>query len=147
MSRLFLSVLALLSVLFLVGCGGGDFALPPGDVEAGKQAFVDLRCNACHTVADIEVLEGERPTVTKHLGGERGRVRSYEELVTSIVNPSHKISVRPGEDTFLEVADLEGKSRMQEYNKIMSVQQLVDITTFLQNEYEITSNYSYRELQ
>ncbi len=31
------------------------FRLPEGDVEAGKAAFVELQCNACHEVRGIEL--------------------------------------------------------------------------------------------
>jgi hypothetical protein len=30
----------------------GDFFLPVGDVAAGRQAFVDLKCYSCHAVPD-----------------------------------------------------------------------------------------------
>lgn len=110
------------------------FRLPNGDAAAGQQAFVDLRCNACHEVRGvaIEHLEG---IAHVPLGGPTTRVRTYGELVTSIINPSHKITPpnrRPGaapeEESLMSYAYL---------NDVMTVQQLVDLVVFLQPTYEI----------
>ena len=43
----------------LAGCNpqARGFALPPGDAEQGKETFVAMGCNACHSIADsIEKL-------------------------------------------------------------------------------------------
>ena len=110
------------------------FRLPDGDAVAGRQAFVDLGCNACHEVAGvpIEYLEG---IAHVQLGGKRTRLRTYGELVTSIINPSHKIAPRHREGG----AVLEGESVMTYLylNQIMTVQELVDLVAFLHPTYEV----------
>lgn len=110
------------------------FRLPDGDPAAGRQAFVDLRCNACHEVAgvSIEYLEG---AARVPLGGKTAHVRTHGELVTSIINPSHKIAP-PHRDSG---ATPEGQSLMTYayLNEVMTVQQLVDLVAFLQPTYEI----------
>jgi L-cysteine S-thiosulfotransferase len=110
------------------------FRLPDGDAAAGRQAFVALGCNACHEVAGvpIEYLEG---IAHVQLGGKTTHVRTYGELVTSIINPSHKIAPRHREGG----AVLEGESLMTYLylNQIMTVQELVDLVTFLQPTYEV----------
>jgi hypothetical protein len=110
------------------------FRLPDGDPAAGRQAFVDLRCNACHEVAGVpvEYLEGIARVT---LGGKTTRVRTHGELVTSIVNPSHRIAP-PHRDSG---AAPEGLSLMSYayLNEVMTVQQLVDLVAFLQPTYEI----------
>jgi len=109
------------AVILLAGCGS-EFALPEGDIQRGRETFVALQCHACHSVADIDQTEsGPTPPIHKRLGGEVTRVKSYEDLVTSIINPSH----RPG------------RSPMPSYNDVMTVQQLVDLVTFLQSEYRV----------
>lgn len=124
-------------MLLLTGCSG-EFALPEGDAQRGRAAFVALECQTCHSVADIERVESDlSPPIHKKLGGEVSRVRSYEDLVTSIINPSHRLSVRYPHDSVAEVADEEGHSRMPNYNDVMTVQQLVDLVTFLQPEYRV----------
>jgi L-cysteine S-thiosulfotransferase len=112
---------AVIALVLLGGCGG-DFALPEGDIQRGRETFVELQCHSCHSVADIDQAESElSPPIHKRLGGEVTRVKRYEDLVTSIINPSH----RPG------------RSAMPSYNDVMTVQQLVDLVTFLRSEYRV----------
>jgi L-cysteine S-thiosulfotransferase len=125
------------AIVLLAGCGG-DFALPEGDIQRGREAFVALECHTCHSVADIDQVETDlSPPIHKKLGGEVSRVKRYEDLVTSIINPSHRLSARFPEDMIAEIADEEGRSRMPSYNDVMTVQQLVDLVTFLQSEYRV----------
>ena len=110
------------------------FRLPDGDPAAGQKAFVDLRCNACHEVTGVpvEYLEGIAHVT---LGGETTHLRTYGELVTSIINPSHKIAPRDRDSG----ASPEGQSLMSYVylNEVMTVQQLVDLVAFLQPTYEV----------
>ena len=130
-----LSIFLLLAGLILtLGCNseGRGFALPDGDKEAGKEAFVKLRCNDCHSVSDIE-WAGDPQNAHVPLGGDVPRIKSYGELVTSVINPSHKIA-----KGYKHVGTTEeGNSKMRNYNEIMSVQALTDIVTFLQTEYHL----------
>ena len=50
------AALLLASIVGLQGCTqeSDGFALPEGSVASGKQTFVELGCNGCHSVADIE---------------------------------------------------------------------------------------------
>ncbi len=129
--------LTVLSVLMLSGCDtqGRGFALPPGNAEQGQLTFVALNCNSCHSVKDVleQATEGKHPTVSVALGGTVTRVKTYGELVTSIINPSHKLS--RGRDTSTLTKD--GDTRMPSYNEVMSVQEMIDLTTFLQDSYDI----------
>lgn len=129
---------AAIGILVLLGGCGGEFALPEGDAGRGREAFIELQCHTCHSVADIEKAESDRsPPIHKKLGGQVSRVRSYEDLVTSIINPSHRLSARYPEDMTSEIADEEGRSRMPSYNDVMTVRQLVDLVTFLEPQYEV----------
>ncbi len=122
------------SFALLLGCEreSRGFALPKGDIEAGKKAFVKLSCVDCHSIADIE-WRSNAENVHLPLGGEVPRIKTYGELVTSIINPSHKIA-----EGYEHVGTLEGgTSKMRNYNEVMSVQALVDIVTFLQSEYQL----------
>lgn len=110
------------------------FALPKGDAEKGKQAFIELNCHTCHTVAGETLPEVQRAIKAPNLGGEVYRVKTYGELVTSVVNPKHVIS-----------KDWEGStSPMPVVNDRMTVAQMIDIVEFLngcyvklQPEYEV----------
>jgi hypothetical protein len=129
--------LALLGLgAFLVGCSSGyeGFTLPPGDAARGQAAFVAFRCYDCHRVAGVELPVGEeRDQVIVELGGEVDRVRTYDDLVTAIINPSHRLA----QGYTPSLVAQEGKSRMTVYNDVMTVSQLVDLVTFLQGHYEL----------
>ena len=126
------------STMLLVGCGGGPksgkgFSLPEGDVEEGRKAFVNLDCHGCHTVAGIDLPSPVRNyPVAVELGGEVIQVKSYGELATSIINPSHKIAEKY--KTMLEKTD--GVSAMKNFNASMTVDQMIDIVAFLQSRYK-----------
>ena len=69
------------------------FVLPSGDNEKGKQAFIELKCHQCHTVAGELLPENVEPSMVKlHLGGEVYRVKTYGQLVTSVIHPNHNLS-------------------------------------------------------
>ena len=104
-------------------------------MEAGRATFVSLQCNACHSVDNVDqrVEEGAKPKMSIGLGGEVARIATYGELVTSIINPSHRLA--PGYQVE-DIAD-EGESKMKNYNDVLTVRQLCDLVAFLQSEYEL----------
>jgi len=109
------------------------FRLPDGDPVAGRQTFLDLHCNSCHEVRDV-AIEYREGLAHVTLGGQTTRVKTYGELVTSIINPSHRIAppnrdaVLPGGESIMSAVYL---------NEIMTVQELVDLVAFLQSTYEV----------
>lgn len=111
------------------------FRLPEGSIWKGKTAFVDLGCIQCHSVVGEalmpEVAEPRKTHVV--LGGEITRVKTYGQLVTSIINPSHVISAKPNE----KYTDSEGNSLMPDFSKAMTVRQMIDIAEFLQARYKV----------
>jgi hypothetical protein len=121
---------------------GQQIVLPEGDAARGERAFVELECTACHTVRgkDLPAAEEMGP-VTIVLGGSVSKVKSYSELVTSVINPSHKLARNPFKQEF----EQDGQSVMPVYNDVMSVTQLIDIVTFLGSQYEVIERpgYSY----
>jgi len=131
------------TLLLLTGCTeeSSGFALPTGDMAQGKATFVALGCNGCHSVADIEhtAIDAEierlgKPATAKvnvPLGGKTTRYRTQGELVASIINPDHKISL--SYDRAAATTD----SPMIAVNEAMTIQQLIDLVAFLQDEYDI----------
>ena len=130
-------LLVLLGVgALLVGCSSGyeGFTLPPGNAARGQADFVAFRCYDCHRVAGVDLPASEEPNqVLVELGGKVSRMRHYDDLVTAIINPSHRLA--QGYTPSLVAQD--GKSRMTVYNDVMTVSQLIDIVTFLQGHYEL----------
>lgn len=130
------SIVMLALGAILTGCAGGyeGFTLPPGDAQRGKEAFVHFRCYDCHTVSDVEMpVAEERDQAIVELGGAVGRIRSYDDLVTAIINPSHRLAQGYSETLVAQ----DGKSKMTIYNDVMTVSQLVDLVTFLQGTYKL----------
>ena len=122
--------------VWLAGCAtdNNQFTLPPGDADRGQEAFAKFRCFDCHLVHGVNLPPGEEPgQVMVELGGQVHRLRDYGDLVTAIINPSHRLAKGYVESM---VAN-DGKSRMTVYNDVMTVSQLIDIVTFLQLHYEL----------
>ena len=131
----------------LSGCGGDTmsergFRLPDGDAMAGREAFLYMQCNQCHSIngEQLPIIPGQEPPYVE-LGGKVTRVKTYGELITAIINPSHKLA-----DGYEEQVVAEGgESKMYVYNEFMTVQELVDIVMFLQPYYDVVvPEYTYR---
>ncbi len=129
-----------ITVLVLSGCdpfskeSPQGFSLPEGNKEDGKAAFARLGCNACHFVPAIPqltpVAEG---AISIELGGEGPKIKTYADLVTSIINPSHRFA----KGYPLDQIQRDGISNMPVYNNVMTVEELVDLVTFLQPHYRL----------
>ena len=98
------------------------FTLPRGDAARGRAVFVRLECYACH-----EVRGESFPAATEaNLGPElaqMGAVHPPEFFAESVVNPSAVV------DAPYRAPD--GSSRMPAFNDSMSVQELIDLVTYL----------------
>lgn len=131
-----------LAIISLAACEpqpntGRGFSLPEGDVSMGKTTFIELACNTCHSIADIEQLPlDDKSLPLVKLGGSINVIKTYGELVTSIINPSHKVLRRkPYNQGTIMTED--GSSTMRVYNDIMTVTQLVNLVTFLEDNYKV----------
>lgn len=137
----------LAGTLVLGACGGDrmsekGFSLPQGDAVRGKEAFLYMHCHECHTIAGLELprVELSDPPFVE-LGGTVTKVKTYGELVTAIINPSHKLAKGYPMDSI----SVDGDSLMPVYNGFMTVQELIDIVTFLQPHYDVfVPKYEYR---
>ena len=134
-----LSLGFILLALLTLACdgpkSGAGLRLPDGDVERGKAAFLELKCNTCHTVAKTEIAEpGKDYAYTRVvvLGGEIRQIKTYGDLVTSIINPTHSLASGYPKDLITK----NGQSAMTNFNDTMTVRQLIDLVAFLQSRYE-----------
>ncbi|MGD2131576.1 MAG: hypothetical protein PVI23_02220 [Maricaulaceae bacterium] len=140
--KLFAPLLAAAFAPAVIACtdvgptSGFGFKLPDGDPELGRTVFANYFCHDCHEVSndpEIRAEFGEEPYyMTVVLGGETSRIQTYGELVTSIINPSHRISDRwepmPGESR---------QSPMRNYNDLLTVRELIDLVAYVQGTYEL----------
>lgn len=102
--------------------------IPAGDPQAGRQAFIDLKCIACHEVDGDEALP--KP-FSANPGPTLGLFPSFQtpgELADAIIFPSHSI----GQNTYPE-----GKSRepspMGDFTQSMTVRQLIDLLAYIRS--------------
>jgi hypothetical protein len=134
---LLISLVALCALVCVSSCDRDDrrqgvIYLPEGDAAKGEMYFVSLGCVSCHSVIGAELPDSvEAGPVRVLLGSRTGRKMYYGQLVTSIVNPSHRLSARYRKD---EVSQ-QGGSLMTSYNDVLTVTQLTDLIAFLQKYY------------
>lgn len=124
--------------LVIAGCQpavSGEYSFPEGDAAAGQKAFTDLGCHTCHSVTGApEIRDGLNAAErTIPLGGEQTTVYTYGELVTAIINPTHQVS----QSRLGTMVANDGESLMRSYNDIMTVSQLADLVTFLEQHYTL----------
>ena len=145
------AILALTGLVALSGCDQAarmsekGFRLPDGDAEAGRATFLEMECHQCHSIKGMELPEvGGQGAPYVQLGGEVTRVKTYGELVTAIINPSHRLASGYARTAVAR----DGESKMAVYNEHMTVQQLIDLVMFLQPTYEVVPpEYRYRTYQ
>lgn len=127
--------LLFLVLLGAVGCNhhsSAGFRLPEGDAGHGEQVFQDIGCVSCHEVITKSSLPKPvvDPPVPK-LGGMVQYIPTDGQLVTSIINPSHRIAKTYAS----QVATSGGVSRMPDFTETMTVRQLVDLVAFVRSTY------------
>ncbi|MBI4519817.1 MAG: cytochrome c [Gemmatimonadetes bacterium] len=106
--------------------------LPAGDAAAGRQAFQDLHCSACHAVAgeatfEAPVADSQGPVLDSRLS-----VRTASEVAEAIVVPSHSISLRVSAELKTRLAGTT-LSPMGDFSRAMTVRQLIDLVAYLRS--------------
>jgi hypothetical protein len=145
---LLISLVALCALICVSACDRDDRSqgaiyLPEGDAAKGEMYFVSLGCISCHSVIGAELPDPvEAGPVRVLLGSRTGRSMSHGRLVTSIVNPSHRLSSRYRKNE----SSQQGESLMTSYNDVLTVTQLTDLIAFLQKHYVKAERpgYTYR---
>jgi len=103
---------------------GWQFTMPKGDAAKGREAFEKYACYVCHEV------RGEKFPAAPPPGGvlgpelsQMGPLHPLEYFTESIINPSaHASKKYRGPD---------GKSTMPTHNDRMTVQELIDLSTYI----------------
>jgi sulfur-oxidizing protein SoxX len=130
----------LLSVLAACSYGPDSpkgFSLPEGDMVKGEKVFMQYQCQSCHILEgyDDDSLIKEFDTLVQ-LGGTSSLVKTYAQLVTSVINPSHKLAPR-SRSIEEKLTNDDGSSKMRVFNDVMTVQELIDLVAFLQPKYKV----------
>lgn len=108
---------------------GWKFTLPKGDVSEGRKIFVELECYKCHEV------KGEHfPAVAKEERGagpelsQMAGMHPVEFFAESIINPNAVIDPEDKEKGYVGE---DGKSKMPDYNDLLTLKQVTDLATYL----------------
>ncbi|MDC8829512.1 cytochrome C [Alteromonas gilva] len=127
-------------LLVIMGCqpaanSAKGFSLPEGDASAGKAAFMQYGCVDCHVVEGITSKPADSYALLRpvRLGGPDAGIRTYGQLVTSVINPSHKLAPRYPVSM---ITDSEG-SKMPNINDSLTVTDLINLVAFLQPKYDV----------
>lgn len=140
MNKVTLLLLSILSI-GLISCNSGPdsprgFSLPEGDASEGETVFMKYQCLACHSLAGFEdvsiVKQFEQPI---RLGGTSSIVKTYAQLVTAVINPSHELA--PRARNLENITNEDGTSKMPIFNDVMTVTELVNLVAFLQPQYKV----------
>ena len=143
-----LFLISLFALLWAVGgCtqdpkSSAGFRLPDGDPVQGREVFLYMQCNQCHTIkgTELPVIPGADPAYVE-LGGRVATVKTYGDLVTSVINPSHRLAPGYAKEKVSE----NGESNMYTYNRHMTIQELIDLVAFLQSHYDVVPpQFDYR---
>jgi hypothetical protein len=131
---------AIIIAASLGGCDKGPepvkgFVLPEGDVALGQKVFTEIGCRYCHTIADLALPPFEaEPVLEIMLGGKVLKVKSYGELLNSIVNPNHTVEL--SYKLKLDREDRkDAESPMPVFNDVLTVTELIDLAAFLHSRY------------
>lgn len=107
-----------------------EFYVPSGDAAMGREAFIELKCYACHRVAhDADLPASFSGTKGPELVFDSADY-SREMVATMVMSPSHTIAGGFGQGTPEDVQF----SSMGDFSNAMTVRQLRDIVSYLRAE-------------
>jgi len=108
---------------------GWKFSLPQGDPAQGRQWFVKLECYKCHEIKGEEFPavaaadKGVGPDLSQMAG-----LHPVEFFAESIINPNAVVDADAKEKGYLGA---DGKSKMPDYNDILTGKELADLAAYL----------------
>lgn len=108
--------------------------VPPGSEAAGKTLFVERGCYQCHTAGDVSFppTESLAESLFIELGTQEHRGWSRDDYARAIMNPNHTVS--PDYHKIMIILGDKFKaenSPMPGFNDILTVNDLIHLTTFL----------------
>ena len=102
---------------------GWQFTMPKGDVAKGREAFEKFACYVCHEVRGEKFPAAAPGSMLGPELSQMGPLHPLEFFTESIVNPSaHAAKKYRGPD---------GKSTMPAVNDRMTVQELIDLSSYI----------------
>jgi len=105
--------------------GDWKFTLPSGDATKGRELFAKFACFSCHEVEGENFPGSGLPGKIGPELAAMGPLHDAEFFAEAIVNPSAVVEKGKGYDT------ADGTSKMPSYNTALTVQDLIDLVTYL----------------
>lgn len=106
------------------------FSWPAGDAAVGREVFIKLECYTCHEVKGEQFSKPEPGSDPGTIGPELSGMtplHPVEYFAEAIINPSAAVEEGKG----YRAAD--GKSKMPGYNDLVTVQEVIDLVTYLKS--------------
>lgn len=118
------------------------FPVEDGNTAAGRQAFIGHQCHSCHSIAGerLPPLAGADSPILE-LGGATIYAKNYADLMTSVINPDHRISQRYRDQLLRQGVVPAGTPMPQPHIETMTVRQLIDLVAFLDSKYQLIEGY------
>lgn len=108
---------------------GWKFSWPKGDRDEGRKLFIKLECYKCHEIrgesfpAVAEKERGVGPELSQMAG-----LHPLEFYAESIINPNAFLDKQDKERGYLGT---DGRSKMPDYNDLLTVKQVSDLAAYL----------------
>lgn len=109
--------------------------VPAGSENAGKTLFVEKGCYQCHVAGDIKTPASELDdSLLINLGGRDHAGWTRDDFARAIMSPQHTVS-EEYRRVMMSLGDnfKAENSPMPGFNDILSVSDLIHLTTFLEN--------------
>lgn len=110
--------------------------IPIGDGGKGRTLFEEKLCSRCHTVEGAKFPDSDLPAIDFiPLASNNNRGWNRDFYAAQIMNPQHLISPEH-QKVMVRIGDRLGEvtSPMLNFNKNLTVQELIDIVTFLEEK-------------
>jgi Cu/Ag efflux protein CusF len=102
---------------------GWQFTMPKGDAAKGREAFEKFACYVCHEIRGEKFPAAAPGNVLGPELSQMGPLHPLEYFTESMINPSaHAAKKHRGPD---------GKSTMPAHNERMTVQELIDLSSYI----------------
>lgn len=111
---------------------------PKGDLAKGETVFMEQKCFACHTLEQRKLPDFDLPAKLKiHLGGSAQELWTRDDYAKAIMNPNHVVAPEY-QAIMIRIGDKVGaaNSPMPTFNEKVTVQNLIDLATFLSDAEE-----------
>lgn len=102
---------------------GWQFTMPKGDAAKGREAFEKFACYVCHEVRGEKFPAAAPGSVLGPELSQMGPLHPLEYFTESIVNPSAHAGKK--------YRNADGKSTMPAANDRMTVQELIDLSSYI----------------